>query len=311
MLEERVAELESALLELQANSVSGPPPIPPRGLLPSPKRVVPTDAAMPHMQFQANNPQPPNHPPALPPPLNQTPSRLLPRIPYSRRTPNHPPPLASPSQSSHTPQPPQHPAPQLPPHPASRLPQHPPSQSSHTPQPPQHPAPRLPPHPAPQLPQHPPQLLQRPPQLPPHPSSQLPPLQSASSSRGRKDSTVGGKLPSSVINKSPLLPVTTVIQNNADLVGKDGQMRTMALALAREAFFGEEVMVRCTAQGYGETPGLPHKELMELKEELRKLYPIYWNNPLAFEQQWSKSLSSISQACKRLRSAQKSKNKRL
>ena len=118
-------------------------------------------------------------------------------------------------------------------------------------------------------------------------------------------------MPSSVINNSSLLPVTTVIQNNADLIGKDGQMRTMALALPREAFFGEEVIVQCTAQGYGDTPGLPHKELMKLKEELRKLYPVYWNNPLAFEEKWSKCMSSISQACKRLRSAQKSKNKRL
>ena len=87
-------------------------------------------------------------------------------------------------------------------------------------------------------------------------------------------------------------------------------MRTMALALAREAFFGEEVMVKCTAQGYGDTPGLPHTELIALKEELRKLYPIYFNNALAFEEQWSKSLSSISQACKRLRSAKKNKNKK-
>ena len=66
-------------------------------------------------------------------------------------------------------------------------------------------------------------------------------------------------------------------------------------------------MVQCTAQGYGNTPGLPHKELMELKDELRRLFPIYRNNPCAFEEQWSKSLTSISQACKRLRSAQKAK----
>lgn len=69
-------------------------------------------------------------------------------------------------------------------------------------------------------------------------------------------------------------------------------MRTMALALAREAFFGEEVMIQCTVQGWGDTPGLPHKELMGLKEELRKLYPIYWNNPLAFEEQSAKLANS-------------------
>ena len=36
MLEESVAELEAAL-QLQADATSGPPPIPPRGLPPSPK----------------------------------------------------------------------------------------------------------------------------------------------------------------------------------------------------------------------------------------------------------------------------------
>ena len=54
----------------------------------------------------------------------------------------------------------------------------------------------------------------------------------------------------------------------------------MVLALARDAFFVEEVMVQCTTQGWDDTPGLPHKELMELKEELHKLYPSYWNNRL-------------------------------
>ena len=42
-------------------------------------------------------------------------------------------------------------------------------------------------------------------------------------------------------------------------MGKDGQIRSMALALARDAFFGEEVMTQCTAQGWDDIPGLPHK----------------------------------------------------
>ena len=105
--------------------------------------------------------------------------------------------------------------------------------------------------------------------------------------------------------------MNTVINKYGDVVGKNSQIRRMALALARDAFFGEEVMVQCTAQCWGDTPGLPHKELMELKEELRKLYPSYWNNAPAFEEQWSNCLSSISQAYKRLRASQKSKNKRL
>ena len=38
----------------------------------------------------------------------------------------------------------------------------------------------------------------------------------------------------------------------ADLVGKEGKITTSAVALAREAFFWE-VMVQCTAKGYGRT----------------------------------------------------------
>ena len=72
-------------------------------------------------------------------------------------------------------------------------------------------------------------------------------------------------------------------------------MRSMALAHAREAFFGKEVMVQCTARGWVDTPGLPHKEL---KDELRKLHPSYCNNAPAFEEQWFVCLSSIAKLVK-------------
>jgi hypothetical protein len=65
----------------------------------------------------------------------------------------------------------------------------------------------------------------------------------------------------------------------------------MALTFERDAFF--------IAQDWDDTPGLPHKELMEFKDKLHQLYPSYWKNSPAFEEQWSNCLSSISQACKR------------
>ena len=61
-------------------------------------------------------------------------------------------------------------------------------------------------------------------------------------------------------------------------------------------------MSKCTAKGYGDKPGLSITELMELKEEIRKHYPNYWNNNEAFEEKWSKCLEVISAACKRIRS---------
>ena len=109
-------------------------------------------------------------------------------------------------------------------------------------------------------------------------------------------------LPSSVINKENLLPVATVVEANKKLLESDSTIGTFALTLARDAFFGEDVMVRCTTYGYGDTPGLPVAELNQLKEEVRRHYPKYWNSPQEFELKWTKCTESISQACKRMRS---------
>ena len=68
-------------------------------------------------------------------------------------------------------------------------------------------------------------------------------------------------------------------------------MTTLAVALAREAFFGEEVMAQCTAKGYGGKPGLPEQELMALKDDIRRLFPDYWNSPLVFEENGTNALS--------------------
>ena len=59
-------------------------------------------------------------------------------------------------------------------------------------------------------------------------------------------------------------------------------------------------MAQCTTKGHGGKPGLPHKELMSLKEEIRKLYPNYWNSPLVFEEKWGKCFEQISQVCNRI-----------
>ena len=45
-------------------------------------------------------------------------------------------------------------------------------------------------------------------------------------------------------------------------------MSTLTQLLAKESFFGEDVMVQCTTYGYGGNPGLPKKELDELKETI-------------------------------------------
>ena len=48
-----------------------------------------------------------------------------------------------------------------------------------------------------------------------------------------------GRLLSSCTVKSSLAPVDSVVQCYCDLVGKEGEKGPLAVALAREAFFGE------------------------------------------------------------------------
>ena len=50
--------------------------------------------------------------------------------------------------------------------------------------------------------------------------------------------------------KCVLIPVDIVLAKYPGLVHKEGKAGELACKLAREAFFGEEVMVQCTAAGY-------------------------------------------------------------
>lgn len=97
--------------------------------------------------------------------------------------------------------------------------------------------------------------------------------------------------PEEVITKYPKLLVT----NKAP---------TLAMKLAREAFFGEELMARCTVMGCREYPALPSNELCHLKETLYQKFPAFWNNAPEFEAVWASCVDAIGQACKRLRHKQ-------
>ena len=92
-----------------------------------------------------------------------------------------------------------------------------------------------------------------------------------------------------------------VVKENAELLRYEGKMGTMAGILAKEAFFGEDVMLQCTAKGYGDKPGLPGAELLQLKDQMQKLYPHFMHSPAEFEEKWVKICDALSQACKRLR----------
>ena len=108
-------------------------------------------------------------------------------------------------------------------------------------------------------------------------------------------------LPSSAINGGQLLQATTIIRKYPGLV-YESKIGTLATKLAKEAFFGDDVLIQCMLSGEQDYPGLPVKELMQLKHAVFMQSPQFWNSPQEFEPLWTKCKVSIGQACKQLRS---------
>lgn len=109
-------------------------------------------------------------------------------------------------------------------------------------------------------------------------------------------------LPSSAINKEKLKAPDLVIKQHPKLRG-DSKAGTLAVKLAREAIFGDDVLAKCTPGGSRELPSLPNDELNLLKEEMFEQFSQYWSNPVEFEAVWSICFNAVGQACKRLRKA--------
>lgn len=107
-------------------------------------------------------------------------------------------------------------------------------------------------------------------------------------------------LPSSIIEKSKLTSVEDVITKNPKLM-VECKAGTLACKIAKDALFGTDVMKACTPIGSRDKPGLPVKELAELKKIMFMQCPQYWKNPIEFEPTWKRCLESVQQCCKRLR----------
>ena len=111
-------------------------------------------------------------------------------------------------------------------------------------------------------------------------------------------------LPSSTINKQKLKSASDVILKYPKL-RSPSSVGTLAAKLAREAFFGEQVLAKCTVAGDRDLPGPPVQELQQLKQTLLAQFPEYWRSRYEFEPFWKTSSDSIWQLCKRLRSNSK------
>jgi hypothetical protein len=107
-------------------------------------------------------------------------------------------------------------------------------------------------------------------------------------------------LPSSEIDTTKLSSVDMVITKYSKYKA-EAKTPTLAMKLTKEAIFGDEIMKKCTPVGVRDFPGLPIVELQVLKQAMYNKFPQYWQNPCEFEGIWSDCMSSIGQACKRLR----------
>ena len=76
----------------------------------------------------------------------------------------------------------------------------------------------------------------------------------------------------------------------------EAKIGSMAVKLAKESIFGEEIMKKSTVKGCRNLAALPENGLKELKESLLTLFPQYSQSPTLFEPLWAKSLEAVGQA---------------
>ena len=177
---------------------------------------------------------------------------------------------------------------------SQQYPQLPPTLPYHTPAFPYH-TPPLPYH-APPLP------YKSPPELPSsqvHPGQQLTP-QGNTKCHPIKPKKNANTLPSAAIIKESLIPPTQACTKYYKLL-KISKAPTLATKLARDSFFGEDVLRWCTVMSCREQPGPPIQELNELKQAVFEKFLQYWPNPVEFEDLWAQCVDAIGQLCKRLR----------
>jgi len=66
------------------------------------------------------------------------------------------------------------------------------------------------------------------------------------------------------------------------------------MKLAKEAYFGKDIMMKYTVRGTGSYHALPIKELSNLKEFLMKIVvPCYISSRIEFENLWKTCVESL------------------
>ena len=78
------------------------------------------------------------------------------------------------------------------------------------------------------------------------------------------------------------------------------KISTLAVKLAKELYFGIEVLKASTVRGCRDLPILNQNTLMQF---LFQQFPQFWHCPAEFEPKWSTCIESINQCCKGIRAA--------
>ena len=103
------------------------------------------------------------------------------------------------------------------------------------------------------------------------------------------------------IDKGSLITPQAVVDKYPNLL-KESKIPKLSIRLAKEAYFGKEVMSFCTFKGVGSNHALPDAEVKDLKEFLKRLtLPGIVSTRQDFEIVWKNCIESIGQSCKTLR----------
>eukprot|EP00731_Ephydatia_muelleri_P022414 Em0014g1005a len=92
------------------------------------------------------------------------------------------------------------------------------------------------------------------------------------------DKSTRKSLSSSAITRDKLQSVAAVLEQHHRLKGEKNA-GSLAIKLAKDALFGDEVLKLCTPMGNRSLPALSTKELQQLKAIIYQQFPLYANSP--------------------------------
>ena len=80
----------------------------------------------------------------------------------------------------------------------------------------------------------------------------------------------------------------------------ESRMGELAAKLARESFFGKDLMQKSMVMGFKDFPPLPTDSVNTLKQTILSVCPHYQCNRQGFEGIWKKCVDAINHACSKL-----------